>query len=454
MRRFAGAPRASPAGCGRRHVRQRQIVSVRAGLLPALDRGYLPAAGSAWHIAVFRPGADPIGNLLRGLAERRRPESAPALDDGELEVLLRSSSLGLIAVARRLLGGRSESLLIVADQFEEIFRFGRIARAGGDAVEQAAACVDLLVNAANQDDVPIYVVLTMRSDYLGDCAQFTGLPDALNDSQFLVPRLTRAQLRAAIECPVAVGGARISPGLVQRLLFEIDEIEPPARGSRSGRQQNQDQLPVLQHALMRVWDVARDDRASGGWIDLKHYESAPVETLKHALDHHAEEVYQALPTDRHRDIARLVFQQLTERDAENREVRRPTPLLELTAVALRANPGAVTEADAAIVGDVISAFSAEGRAFVVVNAQQDVDISHESFIRNWTRLREWVEQENQSRRVYHQACGRCLELGRRRGLLVSGTGARRGPALVGFGSSRPRCGRIATTRASTSRGSF
>ncbi len=80
--------------------------------------------------------------------------------------------------------------------------------------------------------MPVYVVLTMRSDYLGDCARFTGLPEALNDSQFLVPRMTRAQLRAAIECPVAVGGAQIAPRLVQRLLYESI---PRGRSMRRGR---------------------------------------------------------------------------------------------------------------------------------------------------------------------------------------------------------------------------
>ena len=133
-------------------------------------------------------------------------------------------------MARRLLQDTGDSLLVVADQFEELFRFGRIAKSDG-AVERAAACVDLLLNASRQEEIPVYVVLTMRSDYLGDCAHFTGLPEALNDSQFLVPRMTRAQLRDAIECPVAVGGAHITPRLVQRLLHEIEEI--PSRPNES-----------------------------------------------------------------------------------------------------------------------------------------------------------------------------------------------------------------------------
>jgi hypothetical protein len=374
---------------------------VRAGLLPALDRGYLPSAGSAWHIAVFRPGSDPVGNLARGLAARRMPAGGTADDDaGEIRASLERSSLGLATIAQTLVGDGGDSLLVVADQFEEIFRFGRIA--GSGAHEQAAACVDLLINASQQDAVPVYVVITMRSDYLGDCARFTGLPEALNDSQFLVPRMTRAQLRAAIECPCAVGGARIEPRLVQRLLYEVEEMSAGQSAGPGGfrRRDEQDQLPVLQHALMRVWEVSHQAREVGQAIDLPHYERPPVETLQHALDRHAEEVYSALPSDRHRDVARLVFQQLTDRDAENREVRRPTPIAELTAVALRRPADAVTPADSAIVNAVIAAFAAEGRAFVVVNAQQDVDISHESFIRKWERLRKWVDEENRSRRIY------------------------------------------------------
>ena len=373
---------------------------VRAGLLPALDRGYLPSAGSSWHVAIFRPGSDPVANLSRALATRRRPGGTVEEDPGEMRALLDASSLGLATVARRLLHDPADCLLVVADQFEEIFRFGRIARSA-DARAQAAACVDLLINACRQDDIPVYVVLTMRSDYLGDCAHFTGLPEALNDSQFLVPRMTRAQLRAAIESPVAVGGGRISPRLVQRLLYEIEGTSSPdGPDGDAVRQHDQDQLPVLQHALMRMWEVSSASRDRGEPIDIAHYEQPPVETVRHALDRHAEEVYGGLPTDEHRELARLVFQQLTDRDAEHREMRRPTPLQELTAVALRTSPDAVSPAGAAMVGEVLAAFAAEGRAFVVINAQQDVDISHESFIRKWSRLRTWVEEESRSRRIY------------------------------------------------------
>jgi hypothetical protein len=388
---------------------------VRAGLLPALDRGYLPSAGSSWHVAIFRPGSDPVANLARGIEERRRPGGEAAAESaGEIRALLDASSLGLAAAARRVLQNTGDSLLIVADQFEELFRFGRIAKSdGASAVERSAACVDLLLNASRQEDVPVYVVLTMRSDYLGDCAHFAGLPEALNDSQFLVPRMTRAQLKDAIECPVAVGGAQIMPRLVQRLLHEIEEI-PSGQDESRAAQRDQDALPVLQHALMRMWDVSREARERGQPIDLQHYEQPSVETLRHALDRHAEEVYRALPTDLHRDVARRVFQQLTDRDAENREVRRPTPLAELTAVARRAASGTAAPADDKVIGEVIEAFAARGREFVVVNAQQDVDISHESFIRRWARLHEWLGRESASRRIYTKLAdvGAAWEAGR------------------------------------------
>ena len=95
-----------------------------------------------------------------------------------------------------------------------------------------------LLEAANAFSPPVYVVLTMRSEFLGDCTRFPGLPEALNESQYLIPRLTRDQRRDAIVKPLALVGTAMAPALVQRLLYELGD--------------DPHQLPVLQHALHRA----------------------------------------------------------------------------------------------------------------------------------------------------------------------------------------------------------
>ena len=130
-------------------------------------------------------------------------------------------------------------MLIVVDQFEELFRFADAARQP-DRDDDAAAFVKLLLEASQQRELPIYVVLTMRSDYIGDCARFRGLPEAVTNALYLIPRMSREQRRAAIVEPVRVGGGTIAPRLVVRLLNDVGD--------------DPDQLPILQHALMRCWD--------------------------------------------------------------------------------------------------------------------------------------------------------------------------------------------------------
>ena len=140
------------------------------------------------------------------------------------------------------------------DQFEEIFRFARVSETR-EYRDEAAAFVKLLIEAAKQREIPIYVVLTMRSDYLGDCSQFWGLPEAINESQYLIPRLTRDQLKEAITGPISVAHGDITPRLVARLLNDVGD--------------NQDQLPVLQHLLMRMWDEWKEQALTVELIEAR-----------------------------------------------------------------------------------------------------------------------------------------------------------------------------------------
>ncbi|MGH9332628.1 MAG: hypothetical protein ACRD21_02635, partial [Vicinamibacteria bacterium] len=222
----------------------------------------------------------------------------------------------------------------------------------------------------------IYVVLTMRSDFLGDCARFHGLPEALNHSQYLIPQLTRAQRQEAIEGPLRVAGVSISPALVQRVLNEAGE-EP-------------DQLPVLQHALMRTFRLWKN-RGGSGPIGVEDYDSAGC--MAEALDRHASEVFEALPDDEHRLMTEKVFRCLTTVE-KGRAVRRPTSLESIFGVT-----GASGARGQEVVRNVIRRFAAKENSFLLSSTAQDlgpgsiIDISHESLIAKWTLLGAWVMQE-------------------------------------------------------------
>ena len=174
-------------------------------------------------------------------------------------------------------------MLIVADQFEELFRYRSFAGSKTtdpfDPGVEAASLIRLLLEARAQTEVPIYVAITMRSDFLGDCAQFADLPEAINEGLYLVPRLTRAERRAAIAGPIAVAGGSIDPVLLTRLVNDVGD--------------NPDQLSILQHALNRTWAYWQHQCEGLGPLSLEDYET--IGTLVHALERHAEKSYESIP---------------------------------------------------------------------------------------------------------------------------------------------------------------
>jgi hypothetical protein len=387
----------------------------RAGLIPALRGGMMTGAGSKWRIVVMRPSNDPIGNLARALNEQdvfgSDDKENAAIQIAVAEATLRLGCRGLIETVRQNVMPETENLLVIVDQFEELFRFAHEARkarsdsgsvpravASGSPVgerdydNEAAAFVKLLLEAVKpgvdgRREANIYVVLTMRSDFLGDCSQFWDLPEAINESQYLIPRLTRDQLREVIEGPVAVGDGQIAPRLVNQLLNDIGD--------------NQDQLPILQHALMRTWDEWKNPRhehqSSLKVIDLCCYEE--IGGMANALSEHADEAFDELPDDGARLVAEKMFKCLTEKGEDNREIRRPVELHKMCAVA---------EANELEVKAVIETFRQSSRSFLMpphgtaLNEDTLIDISHESLIRVWKQLQRWVNEEAESAAIYRR----------------------------------------------------
>ena len=350
---------------------------IRAGLIDALETGFMTKAGARWRIATMRPGDHPLRNLAEALLREGvlGTGGEPSPDDvAYRRAVLRRGPLGLLESLRESPLPAGENLLLLVDQFEEIFRYRR----EGDP-DEADAFVALLLASSRQDEVPIHVVLTMRSDFLGECAVFLDLPETLNDTQFLTPRLTREQRRQSIVAPARVFDGRVEPDLADRLLNDMGP--------------DPDQLPLMQHALMRMWGrAARRAEPSGGDVALTLEDYEAIGQFKRALSDHADEVFKNKLDDDQRDIARTLFGCLTERSAERLDTRRPTRLAEVAAVAGRAE-------DWERVAAVVEVFRAPDLCFLMpprptpLGPDTLLDISHESLIRQWGRLREWIERE-------------------------------------------------------------
>lgn len=341
---------------------------VRAGLRPALQRGYLIDASSRWRFAVMRPGGAPLEALASALAG--------ALESEPAETLLRTlegTSDGLVEATRRANLPAGESLLVIADQFEELFRFDISRNQQADA----SLFVSQLLAATEQRQVPIYVVMTMRSEFLGRCSEFSGLVEACNRSQYLVPRLTRDERQEAIERPLRLFGASATPALVQQVLNEAGD--------------DPDMLPVLQHVMLRTWH-AWTLNENRGRLDQQEY--ASVGGSERALDVHGDEILRQFSTEASA-LAERLFRSLTV--VQNGVVlRRPRRLQELYGVV-----GAIDEAGRAAVDAVIKTFANRENSFLSLTSSAFspgvvVDITHESLIRKWRQLDSWVREEARS----------------------------------------------------------
>lgn len=354
------------------------------GLMPVLFGGFMTHTGPNWNAVITRPGSSPLDNLAASIVENlvyhnRIQEEDRGIQKAIVNSVLRSGPRGLIEVARYLQNITGENIFFLVDQFEELLRF-REKSGVDDAHNEAQIYVNLVLTAVAQTSVPVYIALTMRSDFIGNCSVFPFLTDLINRSNYLVPQMTREQKKMIIEGPVAVAGGKISQRLVNRLLTDVGN--------------DQDQLPILQHALMRTWNYWVANREGAEPIDLRHYHA--VGKIYEALSQHANEAYDELTT-REKEIAEILFKTITEKNQDNKGMRRPGRLGLIAQLA---------EAEEQDVIYVVDHFRKAGRSLLMpganvpLTADSMIELSHESLMRIWKRLNTWVEEEFESAQMY------------------------------------------------------
>ena len=315
--RFVGAQLLAivgPSGSGKSSA-------LRAGLLPALAAGVLPAS-DGWRQVLIRPGE-------RSLRELRRAMSAVEHD-------------------RRV--------VLAIDQFEEIFTACRDER-------ERDAFVAAVVQAAEDPGGQSVVVLAVRADFYSRCAAYPELARLLGANHVLVGPMSRDELRRAITQPAEQVGLRVEPELEDAVVADV-EGQPGA-------------LPLLSTALLELWGRRRGRR-----LELADYNRTGG--VHGAVARLAEDALGRLqPEEQH--VARKLLLRLADEGENGETVRRRVPLAELEAH---------RSESVARVLDVLT-----DRRLLTVSAGA-VEVAHEALLREWPRLRGWLEQDAEGRRLH------------------------------------------------------
>jgi WD40 repeat protein len=336
-----------PSGSGKSSL-------ARAGLISALQRGAVPGS-SDWSLAICSPGADPLANLAVAVADAAgQPATPGTVREWVAELQASNRTLHLLTRGRRL--------VLLIDQFEELFTHG------SDSATRAAF-INNLMHAATVFAGETLVILTLRADFYGECSAYTTLAAALADHQLLAGPLQAEQLRASIERPAHMVGCEFEPGLVD-LLVEETLGQPGA-------------LPLVEYTLAELWNRRAGRR-------LTHAAYQQIGGVAGALGQRAEQIFDGF-SEAERPICRRVFLRLVQPAAGGQLVRRRTRISELATTQIE--PGqlrAVIEKLAAPQARLITVESG-GRA----GAEELIDVAHEALIRNWPRLSQWLDADQE-----------------------------------------------------------
>jgi WD40 repeat protein/DNA-binding SARP family transcriptional activator len=325
--------------------------AVRAGLLPALADGVVPGS-EGWRRAVMRPGERPLAELSRTLA-RAVPETGPE-----------GGAPWIADALDRLPAG--ERLVLCVDQFEEVFVACR------DEAERGAF-LDALVEGAADPDERLVVVLAIRADFYGRCAEHADLSTLVSANQVLVGPMRRDELRRTIELPARRAGLRVEPRLVSALVGDV-------AGESGG-------LPLLSAALLELWQH-RDGRT------LRHRTYERTGGVEGAVARLAEDAYQRLNTDERRRARPMLLRLAGDDEEAEALVRRRVPLDEL-------------ELDRDEHAARALAVLTESRLLTVDEGA--VEVAHEALLREWPRLRGWLESDAEGRRLHYHLIGAARE---------------------------------------------
>ena len=321
---------------------------VFAGLVPKLQQE------GHWQFTHFRPGSDPFHALALALVPlytTNLNETERLAQARQLANYLRDGDIPLADVVAQIQHNYpSERVLLIADQFEELYTL----------------CPDETIRRIFLDKLTAFpferggmvLVLTMRADFLGNALSYRPFADVLQNTDLKLGPMNREELTEVIEKPAQKLGVTLEAGLVKRILDDV-ESEPG-------------NLPLLEFALTELWQRRQGKQ-------LTHLAYTEIGQVQGALARHANEEYHKL-SEAQREQMRRIFIQLVRPGEGTEDTRRLATKAELGAV----NWALVKQlADARL---VVTSRSEEAQV-------ETVEVVHEALIRNWGELRGWMVKD-------------------------------------------------------------
>jgi hypothetical protein len=358
----------APSGAGKSSLLQ-------AGLIPALARGALPAAGSRdWPRLVLTPTARPVTELAARIASLTG--EAPAAAAAELAA---DPAQGVATLRAALAGRRDDGsgmrrrVIVVVDQLEELFTLC------ADESERLTF-IDVLAQLAQAppgEEPAGLVICGLRADFYAPCTRYPQFRDALQHGQILLGPMSGSELRETILFPARFVGLDVEPGLVELLLRDIGAADGDSSGGyEAGR------LPLLGHALRATWQ-----QRHGATLTVDAY--LATGGIQHAVATTADRVYASLDTPA-RETARWLFLRLVKiGDGAIEDTRRRIARTDILHEA----------ADPVAARAVLDAFTL---ARLLTQERDTVEITHEALLRAWPTLRQWIDTDRAGNLVRQQ----------------------------------------------------
>ncbi len=343
-----------PSGSGKSSL-------VHAGLIPALRKDQLPGS-EKWFIVTLTPGQQPIKELATALL---RVASAQL----DLTQLLEENADGLLVAAKQILADTDGDLLLVIDQFEELFTYEQ-------PESERRQFLNVLHTAVTAPDSRIRLIISLRADFYDRPLLYEDFGKLMQARTQVVLPLTTLELEQAIIAPAERVDVVVEPNLVAAMVADVRQ-EPGA-------------LPLLQYALTEVFE-----RREGRTITLQAYED--IGKVAGALARRAENVFNEMPLEQ-QTIAAQIFLRLVTLGEGTEDTRRRVNRSELMSIVN----------DTTVLESVLQTF---GRHRLLsfdhdqVTREPTVEVAHEALIREWGRLRQWLdnsrEDVRQQRRLAH-----------------------------------------------------